>query len=189
MEDGAAPRQALVDTVYQEKVLGTGQNKLTGHILFSTLHTNTAAESFIRLNEMGVEPYLVSTSILGIISQRLIKKLCPACKQEDPEAVEKLRESHFPVPIPEQASFFRPKGCDKCNNTGFSGRTVVYEYLLPSENIKRSAIHNESASNLRKLAIDRGMRTMEEIALRKAAAGITSVDEIIPLATIELANV
>lgn len=161
------------------------QSALTGHILFSTLHTNTAAESFIRLGEMGVEPYLVSSSILGIIAQRLIKKLCPACRTKDPNAFEKLRESHFPVQPSENAVFYQPQGCEKCNKTGFSGRTVAYEYLLPTETIKRAAIHNESASGLRSLAVSRGMRTMEEIALLKASEGITSVDEIIPLATID----
>ncbi len=161
------------------------QSALTGHILFSTLHTNTAAESFIRLSEMGVEPYLVSSSILGIISQRLIKKLCPACKTPDPEAHEKLAESHFPAHPPENVTFYASKGCKKCNDTGFSGRTVVYEYLLPTEAIRRAAIHNESASGLRNLAIERGMRTMEEICLAKAIEGITSVDQIIPLATID----
>jgi len=161
------------------------QSALTGHILFSTLHTNTAAESFIRLGEMGVEPYLVTSSILGIISQRLIKKLCPACKIKDPEAAVKLSESHYPVPPPENVEFYQPVGCEKCNKSGFSGRTVVYEYLIPTETIKRAAIHNESAAGLRSLAVNRGMRTMEQIALEKAAAGITSVDEIIPLASID----
>ena len=161
------------------------QSALTGHILFSTLHTNTAAESFIRLSEMGVEPYLVSSSLLGIIAQRLIKKLCPDCRIKDPEAREKLTESHFPVQPSEDAVFYQPKGCEKCHKTGFSGRTVAYEYLLPSQAIKRAAIHNESASGLRSLAVSRGMRTIEEIALRKASKGITSVDEIIPLATID----
>ena len=161
------------------------QSALTGHILFSTLHTNTAAESFVRLGEMGVEPYLISSSILGIISQRLIKKLCPHCRVSDPRGHEKLSESHFPAHPPENAQFYAAKGCEKCNNTGFLGRTVVYEYLVPDEAIKRAAIHNESASVLRNLAVGRGMRTIEVICLEKAAQGLTTVDEIIPLATID----
>ena len=160
------------------------QSALTGHILFSTLHTNTAAESFIRLSEMGVEPYLVSSSILGIIAQRLIKRLCPNCKEVDSRAHEKLAESHYPVQPDKKATFYTSKGCEKCNKTGYSGRTVVYEYLLPSEAIRRAAIHNESASGLRDLAIKKGMRTIEQICLTKAIDGITSVDQIIPLATI-----
>ena len=160
------------------------QSALTGHILFSTLHTNTAAESFIRLSEMGVEPYLVSSSILGIIAQRLIKRLCPNCKEVDSRAHEKLAESHYPVQPDKKATFYTSKGCEKCNKTGYSGRTVVYEYLLPSEAIRRAAIHNESASGLRDLAIKKGMRTIEQICLTKAMDGITSVDQIIPLATI-----
>jgi type IV pilus assembly protein PilB len=161
------------------------QSALTGHILFSTLHTNTAAESFVRLGEMGVEPYLISSSILGIISQRLIKKLCPECRAIDPKGREKLAESHFPVQPPEGSQFYQAVGCDKCNKTGFLGRTVVYEYLEPNEAIKRAAIHNESASVLRNLAVNRGMRTIEHICLVKASQGLTTVDEIIPLATID----
>ncbi len=161
------------------------QSALTGHILFSTLHTNTAAESFVRLGEMGVEPYLISSSILGIISQRLIKKLCPHCRVDDPNGHTKLAESHFPSQPSPDARFFTGRGCDKCNKSGFLGRTVVYEYLIPDEAIKRAAIHNESASVLRSLAVNRGMRTIEDICLEKAARGLTSVDQIIPLATID----
>ena len=159
------------------------QSALTGHILFSTLHTNTAAESYIRLGEMGVEPYLISSSILGIIAQRLIRKLCPECKVPDPDALAKLAESRFPVQPPEGASFFDARGCEKCHNTGFLGRTVVYEYLVPDEEIKKAAARNARASTLRNIAIKQGMRTIEQICIEKAASGITTVDEIIPLAT------
>ena len=158
------------------------QSALTGHILFTTLHTNTAAESFVRLGEMGVEPYLISSSILGIISQRLIRKLCPNCKVINPKAYEKLAESHFPVQPPEGAQFYEARGCEKCHKTGFQGRTVAYEYLVPNEAIKKAALRNESASVLRNLAVSKGMRTIEQICLKKATQGLTTVDEIIPLA-------
>lgn len=158
------------------------QSALTGHLLFSTLHTNTAPESFLRLNEMGVEPYLVSSSILGVISQRLVKKLCPACKTPDPHALQKLESSHYPArPSSHTTEFFMAQGCEQCNQTGYKGRTVVYEYLIPNEDIKRAAIQNRSAGEIRLMAQKKGMRTMEQVALLKAEQGLTSVDEIIPL--------
>ena len=157
------------------------QSALTGHILFSTLHTNTAAESFIRLGEMGVEPFLISSSILGIIAQRLIRKLCPECKEIDTSAPEKLAGSRFPVQPPDGAEFFKASGCKKCHNTGFRGRTVVYEYIMPNEEIKKAAASNKSAAELRNLAIKKGMRTIEQICMEKASSGLTTVEEIIPL--------
>ena len=159
------------------------QSALTGHVLFSTLHTNTAAESFIRLGEMGVEPYLVSSSILGIIAQRLIRKLCPHCKAPDTEALEKLAGSRFPVTPPDDAEFYKSTGCEKCHKTGFQGRTVAYEYLAPNEEIKNAATNSRSASEIRELAISRGMRTIEQVCMEKAARGVTTIDEILPLAT------
>jgi len=159
------------------------QSALTGHVLFSTLHTNTAAESFIRLAEMGAEPYLISSSILGIIAQRLIRKLCPSCKVPDPDAREKLDVSRFPVLPPQGAQFFRDVGCKHCHNTGFQGRTVAYEYLVPDEEIRGAATNLRGTAEIKKLAIDRGMRTIEQISMEKAAMGLTTVDEILPLAT------
>lgn len=147
------------------------QSALTGHLLFSTLHTNTAAESFVRLGEMGVEPYLVSSSLAGILSQRLIKRICPHCKTQDTRAFEKLKASRYPVQPSEEAVFYLGSGCRHCNQTGYQGRTVAYEYLVPDEGIKRAAITNKSASEIRKLAQKKGMRLIEEIALQKAEQG------------------
>ncbi len=157
------------------------QSALTGHLLFSTLHTNTAPEAFTRLSEMGVEPYLVSSSILGVIAQRLIKKLCPACKTPDQHALHKLESSHYPAQPAPNAEFFTAQGCDQCNQTGYKGRTIIYEYLIPNEEIKRAAIKHMSAGEIRHMAQKKGMRTMEQIALLKAEQGVTSIDEIIPL--------
>lgn len=132
---------------------------------------------------MGVEPYLLSWSILGIVAQRLIRTICPACKTEDAKAMEKLNTSRYPIRPSEQTVFYKGSGCQQCNRTGYRGRTVVYEYLVPDEQIKQAAIKNQSALEIRRLAIQRGMRTLEQIALKKAEQGQTSVDEIIPLIT------
>ncbi len=157
------------------------QSALTGHLLFSTLHTNTAASSYIRLIEMGVEPYLVSTSILGILSQRLVRKICNSCKKEDQSALDKLRDSNFPVKSTEDTVFYKGKGCKECNFTGYKGRTLIYEFLVPKEKVKRAAMKKDSTFEIRQIAIENGMNPMESIALQKAEEGITTVDEIIPL--------
>ncbi|MFO8049738.1 MAG: ATPase, T2SS/T4P/T4SS family [Desulfosudaceae bacterium] len=158
------------------------QASLTGHLLISTLHTNTAAEAFVRLADMGIEPYLISSSILGVLSQRLLRKICRNCISVDPEGARKLKAAHFPLPFPDKAEFFHGEGCQECNQTGYKGRTVVYEFLPTNEKIKQAALRQETARALRELAVKDGMSTIEATALRKALEGITSVEEIIPLA-------
>ena len=157
------------------------QAALTGHLLISTLHTNTAAEAFLRLADMGIEPFLVTASILGVISQSLIRTVCNHCREVDPEGREKLRLAHFPLEPSEDTVFYKGKGCEECNGTGYKGRTIVYEFLTINEDIKRAVIKGESSSQIRELAIKNGMRTIEEIAYVKSLEGVTSVDEIIPM--------
>ena len=160
------------------------QSALTGHLLISTLHTNSASEAFIRLNEMGIEPYLVSSSIIGIAAQRLLKKVCPACKTPDKDGMEKIRDCKYPIQPVEQADFSYGAGCEQCNYTGYKGRTIVYEYLIPDEKVKRGILTNKSDYEIRQLAQEGGMRTIEEIALRKAEKGETSIDQILQLITV-----
>jgi len=157
---------------------------LTGHLLITTLHTNSAAEAFLRLGDMGIDNYLVSSSILGVVSQRLARKICPQCKEPDPEAGQRLRSNDFPVEFPDDVVFYKGKGCDECNKIGYMGRTIVYEFIPVNEKIKSAVIDGESAAQIRNIAIRDGMKTIEEIAFLKAKAGIISVDEIIPLISI-----
>ena len=133
---------------------------------------------------MGIEPYLVSSSIIGIAAQRLLKKVCPACKEPDKQGLEKINACRYPVQPVEQADFCYGVGCEKCNHTGYLGRTIVYEYLIPDERIKRGLLTNKSDHEIRQLAQEGGMRTIEEVALRKAEMGETSVDQIMQLITI-----
>ena len=157
---------------------------LTGHLLITTLHTNTAAETFLRLGDMGIDSYLVSSSILGVVSQRLVRKLCPTCKEPDLEAHLKLRSINFPVEFSDDVIFYKGNGCDECSQTGYRGRTIVYEFIPTNEEIKKAVLDGKSAAEIRALAIQDGMNTIEEIALLKAKDGITSVDEIIPLISV-----
>ena len=157
---------------------------LTGHLLITTLHTNSAAETFVRLRDMGIDNYLVSSSILGVVSQRLVRKICPKCMEPDPEAGLKLRSNDFPVEFPDDVVFYKGTGCDECNKVGYKGRTIVYEFIPTNEEIKRAIMDDASAARIRTLAIQDGIKTIEEIAFLKAKAGIISVDEIIPLVSI-----
>lgn len=157
---------------------------LTGHLLITTLHTNSAAEAFLRLGDMGIDNYLVSSSILGVVSQRLVRKICPNCKEPDPDGGLKLRSIDFPVEFPDDEVFYKGKGCDECNSIGYKGRTIVYEFIPVSEKIQRAVMDGESAAQIRSIAIQDGMKTIEEIAFLKAKAGIISVDGIIPLVSI-----
>jgi len=154
---------------------------LTGHLLITTLHTNSAAEAFLRLGDMGIDSYLISSSILGVISQRLVRKICPKCMEPDPAAGQKLRANNFRVEFPDDVVFYKGKGCDECNKTGCKGRTVVYEFIQTNEEIKKAILDGESAAQIKSFAIRDGMKTIEAIALLKAKAGIISVDEIISL--------
>jgi len=160
------------------------RSALTGHLVITTLHTNSAAETFIRLRDMGIDDYLISSSVLGVVSQRLVRKICPNCKEPDPEAAQKLRSYDFPVEFSNDVVFFKGAGCEKCNKIGYKGRTLAYEFIPMNEIIKKGIIDGESATTIKRFAIQAGVKTIEEIAFMKAKAGIISVDEIIPLLSI-----
>lgn len=150
---------------------------LTGHFVLSTLHTNDSSSAPTRLIDMGVQPFLISSSLIGVLAQRLVRTLCSACKQ-------RTHLSDFEKVIldvddePESATVFKPVGCARCSNTGYSGRTVVSELLLINDEIRALIIQKTDAATIKKAAIRAGMRTLRGDALDKIFEGITSVDEI-----------
>jgi general secretion pathway protein E len=140
------------------------QASLTGHLVLATLHTNDAASAVTRLTDMGVEPYLLASSLLGVLAQRLVRQLCPVCREE---RVEEGRVHWHPV------------GCDKCGHSGYSGRRGVYELLLIDDAI-RSLIHRNAAdAELLQAGRSNGMRTLREDAQRWLASGVTSLEEVL----------
>ncbi len=154
------------------------QSALTGHLVLSTLHTNTAAGAIIRMQDMGVERYLITSSVNGVLAQRLVRTLCSHCKapySEDPVLVEASGLSRYCEP---GAPLYRPVGCEQCRGSGFRGRTGIHELLVLDEPMRRAVIEGRDASILNGLAVKAGMLSLYEDGLRKVAAGVTTLDEL-----------
>ncbi|MCB0879122.1 MAG: type II/IV secretion system protein, partial [Thermoleophilia bacterium] len=155
---------------------------LTGHLVLSTLHTNTAPGAITRLTEMGIEPYLVSSSVLGVLAQRLARRLCK-CKEEYTPTREYLVEMKFPdwalAEFDEQPfNLWRTKGCDTCMGKGYKGRMGLHEVMLMSEEIAKLAIAHASAEEIEKVAIEQGMITLWNDGVRKIMMGQTTMEEL-----------
>jgi general secretion pathway protein E len=156
------------------------QSALTGHLVLSTLHTNDAASSITRLLDMGVDDYLLTSTINGILAQRLVRLLCPHCRepyQPLPEVVEELQLQRFTDTRPIQ--LFKPVGCEHCTGIGYLGRAAIMEFVLITDNLRRLILKHADAGELQKAAQAEGMRIMYEDGLQKAVNGITTVDEVL----------
>ena len=154
------------------------QSSLTGHLVFSTLHTNDSAGAVSRLLDFNVEPYLVSSSLIGVMAQRLIRKICPACKQPYQPKPHELRDLGIDD-VPEGTEFYIGAGCSKCFDTGYRGRTGVYELMAMTENIRELVYNKESAGVIKKTAIESGMRTLRMDGAQKVLDGITTIAEVL----------
>lgn len=182
---------------------------LTGHLVLSTIHTNDAAGAFTRMVDMGVEPFLLRSSVIGILAQRLVRILCPHCKEAYEAKKSDLEElgitaeraatrrkrqlllntRYYPKNIlkpdpleedpPAYLTFFRPKGCDKCSQTGFSGRRGIYELLMMDDIVGPLVLKGADAQTIKRAAIEVGMDSLRDDGARKVIAGITSVEEIL----------
>ncbi|MDD5291850.1 MAG: ATPase, T2SS/T4P/T4SS family, partial [Candidatus Omnitrophica bacterium] len=148
---------------------------LTGHLVLSTLHTNDAVSALARLIDMGIEPFLISSSIVAILAQRLVRAICPKCKEKYLPTEEVLKD----LKLAEKVEFYRGKGCHSCKNTGFSGRIAIFELLLINEDIKNMVTAKSSSSDIKKKTVSLGMRTLFEDGLEKAKNGTTTVEEIL----------
>lgn len=155
------------------------QASLTGHMVFSTLHTNDAAGSFMRLVDMGVEPFLVASTVEGIVAQRLVRTLCKECRKPYMPFKDEL-----PSDFPEEAlangePLYRPGGCRNCRGTGYSGRLGIYELLETSDEIRQLANDRTGTNAIRQAAIANGMKTLRHDGWNKVARGVTSIDEVL----------
>ncbi|MBI5779564.1 MAG: Flp pilus assembly complex ATPase component TadA [Planctomycetes bacterium] len=154
---------------------------LTGHLIFSTLHTNDAASSVTRLVDMGVEPYLVTSSVEAFVAQRLVRTICPQCKIEDTLVPFELLRKEFNLPdsvTPKSVKIYKGKGCDNCNFTGFLGRTAIYEILLLNDKVKRLILQKAPSDEIKMAASENGMRTLRQSGWAKIKAGLSTFDEV-----------
>ena len=150
---------------------------LTGHLVFSTLHTNDSASAFIRLIDIGIKPYLVAAGIKAVLGQRLVRTICTTCK-EPYKPTEDEFDSLGISGVDPNVELFKGTGCENCNHTGYSGRLGAYELLLTTDEIRRMIMEGKSASALRRAARLSGMATMREDAWKKALRGITTIEEV-----------
>jgi type IV pilus assembly protein PilB len=153
------------------------QAALTGHLVLSTLHTNDAPGAVTRLLDLGVAPYLVSASLIAVLAQRLVRKICPNCKTEyePPASIKKVvKELSGEVP-----KFYRGLGCKKCRNTGYAGRIAIHELLVPNEEIMEMVNERASLKKLRHKALESGMVSLQADGIEKVKAGIVSVEEVL----------
>jgi general secretion pathway protein E len=156
------------------------QSALTGHLVLSTVHTNDAASTMNRLLDMGVEDYLLTSTIIGVLAQRLVRTLCPHCKEPHtalPEIVEQMRLHRFTDA--KEITLYRPIGCVQCAQTGYSGRISIMEMLPMTDPLRSLVMKHATATDLRNEAIRGGMLTMYEDGLRKAVRGVTTIEEVL----------
>lgn len=162
---------------------------LTGHLVLSTLHTNSAPETITRLLGMGIDPFNFADALLGVLAQRLTKRLCKECKElytPSEEEIERLKREygfHPTKPLTdellEKATFFRPVGCPQCNYTGFKGRMAIHELLIPDEEIREYIIKNKPANEIRNLAITKGFTTLKQDGILKVLKGETTLKQVL----------
>ncbi len=153
---------------------------LTGHLLFSTLHTNDAPGAITRLIDMGVENYLVSSTLISVMAQRLVRRICPDCKEEYFPGDDITSEFNLPKML------FKGKGCNNCAGTGYRGRIAIFELLIINDEIREMIMEKATVRQLREKAIELGMRTLREDGLAKVRKGITTIDEVLRVTQVEL---
>ena len=159
------------------------QAALTGHLVLSTLHTNDAAGAIARMAYMGIEPFLLSSSLVMTQAQRLYRKLCPFCKQQIDLPEKTLRLNHMDPDQFKDVTFFNAKGCPKCGGLGYKGRGALMEILLLNDEIKAKMLETAEAGALREVAVKNGMKTLRDTGLAKVAEGLTSIDEVLRVTT------
>jgi len=157
------------------------QSALTGHLVFSTLHTNDAPSALARLIDMGAEPFLISSSVIGILAQRLVRMNCAKCREPYTPSAAALQS----VGLPEGTQMMRGKGCSKCNQTGFMGRSGIFELMFITDEIKSLVDGRRSAAEIKKKAIEQGMKTLREDGLEKVRKGVTTLEEVLRVTEIE----
>ena len=163
----------------QETAQNAVQAALTGHLVFSSLHTNDASTSITRLIDLGIQPFLISSSLVGAMAQRLVRRICDDCKTNRPLSVEEAAMLNLQAPAGKRIIVKEGAGCNRCRNTGYFGRTGIFEILHVDNAIRDLIDRSEDFLKIKDMAVRRGMRTLRQSALRKLAEGVTTFEEVI----------
>src|SRR5690606_26117234 len=155
------------------------QASLTGHTVFSTLHTNDAPSTITRLRDMGVPPFLITATVEAILAQRLVRRVCQACRKEIKPSMDLLAELQLTPDDILGKRFYRGEGCDKCNGTGYKGRVGLFELMIMNDELREMIMRNASTDELRDRARSYGMVTLRDAGLEYAFQGMTTIDEVI----------
>ncbi len=155
------------------------QSSLTGHLVFSTLHTNDAASAITRLIDMGIEPFLVASSVIAIVAQRLVRVLCPRCKEPYEPDTESLIDAGIPRNAVIGQPIYRRKGCNSCMNTGYRGRTGIFEIMIMDEGVKKLILRTSDSNQINDEAVRGGMSTLVQDGARRVLEGITTIEEVL----------
>jgi general secretion pathway protein E len=155
------------------------QSSLTGHLVFSTLHTNDAASAITRLIDMGIEPFLVASSVIAIVAQRLVRVLCPRCKEAYEPDAESLIDAGIPRSAVNGRTLYRRKGCNSCMNTGYRGRTGIFEIMIMDEGVKKLILRTSDSNQINDEAVRNGMSTLVQDGARRVLDGITTIEEVL----------
>jgi type IV pilus assembly protein PilB len=155
------------------------QASLTGHMVFSTLHTNDAPSTITRLRDMGVAPFLITATVEAILAQRLVRRVCSNCREEVRPAGEMLAELQLTPTDVADKKFFRGKGCDTCNNTGYKGRVGLFELMIMNEDLREMVIRNASTDDIRDKARSYGMITLRDAGMQAVYGGTTTIEEVV----------
>jgi type II secretory ATPase GspE/PulE/Tfp pilus assembly ATPase PilB-like protein len=158
---------------------------LTGHLVFSTLHTNDAPSAFTRLIDMGIEPFLVASSVEAIMAQRLIRTICPHCKTEQAVERDYLKRIGFPEDEIATAKFWKGAGCEECRQFGYQGRKGIYELLVVNESLRPLILNRAAATTIAARAVENGMRTLRTDGWTKVKNGETTIEEVLRVTQIE----
>ncbi|MCA9113272.1 MAG: type II/IV secretion system protein, partial [Planctomycetaceae bacterium] len=155
------------------------QSALTGHLVFSTLHTNDAPTAITRLRDMGIPPFLITATVEAVQAQRLVRRICVECRTEFEPSDELLMELQLPLETARQYSFYYGKGCPRCNNSGYKGRTGLYEIMDITDDIRDMVTSDASIDDMRNMARSQGMTTLREAGLKLIFDGHTTIDEVV----------
>lgn len=155
------------------------QSALTGHLVFSTLHTNDAPSAITRLRDMGIEPFLITATVEAVLAQRLIRRICSECRTQFEPSDELLMELQLPIAQARQYKFYYGRGCQRCNNAGYKGRGGIYELLDVTDDIRDLVSSNASVDDIRDFARGQGMTTLREAGLKLIFDGVTTIDEVV----------